>query len=98
MMARKIDLMHLAFGKAEGTCGECSNLISGRYHDRILRKCTVYGMTHSAASDWAMRYQACGMKNREYKDKPMICMVKASRTNAINEIPGQLSIWEGQEL
>ena len=62
---RKIELMHRQFGVIEGkTCGECSNLTEHRY-DKLYRKCKVYGETSSEASDWAMRWKACGMFGRE---------------------------------
>lgn len=36
MALRKIDLMHRTFGICDGhTCGECSNLVSYSYNDRI---------------------------------------------------------------
>ena len=76
MAIRKIDLMHREFGKCEGhACRDCSNLVKGRYHDKILTKCKVYGMTHSQASDWAGRYQACGMFNRPWDKQPIIRLV-----------------------
>ena len=74
---RKIDRMHALFGRCEGhTCGECSNFVSGRYHDKILRKCSVYGLTHSEASDWAKSYTACGMFNKTYVGKPVLRMAQ----------------------
>ena len=74
---RKIELMHQLFGRREGhTCGECSNFISGRYCSKILRKCKVYGLTHSQASDWAKRWTACGLYDKEYNRPPVIGMVK----------------------
>lgn len=74
---RKIELMHELFGRIEGhSCGECTNLVCGRYHDRILRKCEVYGLTHSEASDWAKRWEACGLFNREYNGAPVIEIAK----------------------
>ena len=80
MALRKIDLMHRQFGKCDGhTCGECSNLVEGRYHDKILRKCKVYGMTHSEASDWAKRWLACGLFNKHWADKPIIRIVRPTR-------------------
>lgn len=70
---RKIELMHQLFGKCDGRrCGECSNFASGRYHDTILRKCEVYGLTHSEATDWAKRWEACGMFNREHSGPTVI--------------------------
>lgn len=97
MALRKIDLMHRLFGKCEGhTCGECSNLVEGRYHDKILRKCKVYGMTHSEASDWAKRWQGCGLFNKPWGDKPVMRLVKPERTNReeAQRIPldGQMSL------
>lgn len=59
---RKIDLMHQKFGVKEGyKCRDCNHLVSGRYHDKVLHKCSVYGMTHSEASDWRLKYTACGL-------------------------------------
>lgn len=79
MALRKIDLMHRQFGKCEDhTCRECSNLVEGRYHDKTLRKCKVYGLTHSEASDWAKRWIACGMFNKEYTGGPIIELVRRS--------------------
>lgn len=66
-MIRKISRMHALFWADPcHTCGECSNFVTGRYMSRILRKCKIYGLTHSQASDWAKSWMACGMFNREY--------------------------------
>lgn len=97
MALRKIDLMHKFFGICEGhTCGECSNLVHVRANDRPLTKCKVYGQTNSAASDWAKRYQACGMFNKEYKGRPNIELVKPVRTNREEaqriELEGQMKL------
>lgn len=73
MALRKIALMHRLFGVSDGhTCRECSNFVKGKYHDRMLYKCKVYGMTHSAASDWAGRWQACGAFNQAINRGPII--------------------------
>lgn len=93
MHIRKIDLMHKMFGKCEGhTCGECNNLIEGYYHDKKLRKCTVYGLTHSEASDWAKRYPACGKFNAEYDGTPIIKYVGKYRTLSGIVVDGQISM------
>lgn len=64
-MLKKIDLMHEMFGKADGKCADCTNLIShlgtGR---RRWFKCMIYGDTNSSASDWRQSYDACGMKDK----------------------------------
>lgn len=91
MAVRKIHLMHSKFGRCEShICGECSNFISGRYHNRYLRKCTVYGATHSEASDWAKSWTACGMFNKEYKGTPIIKFVRPEGQRANTPIEGQI--------
>ena len=73
MALRKIALMHRLFGIELGhACRECSNLVKGKYHDRTLCKCRVYGLTHSEASDWAGRWQACGMFNKTWDKQPVM--------------------------
>ena len=80
MAIRKIALMHRIFGVSDGhTCRECCNMVKGRYHDRTLCKCRVYGMTHSEASDWAGRWQACGAFNREISRGPVMREVVPER-------------------
>lgn len=92
MALRKQYLMQKIFGVCGGhTCGECSNLVEWRYHDKTLRKCKVYGMTHSAASDWAKRYLACGMLNKAYTGNPIIGLVKPARTKQ-EALEGQISL------
>lgn len=97
MALRKQQLMYKQFGMCDGhVCGECSNLVEGRYHDKILRKCKVYGMTHSEASDWAKRWLACGMFNKTYTGGPIMALVRPVRkqTEATIEEPleGQLTL------
>ena len=36
----------------------------------------MYGLTHSEASDWALKYTACGMFNKEHSGHPIIQFVK----------------------
>lgn len=97
---RKIDLMHKVFGKTGGMhiCKECSNFVQGQYHDRILRKCKVYGLTHSQASDWAKRYEACGMFNKEWKGHDIIELVKRGGVQPKDVIPldGQIAFDNGE--
>ena len=80
MAVRKIDLMHQQFGRCEAhICGQCDNLISERYHDRTYRKCKVYGLTNSEASDWVKKWTACGMFNKEYTGSPIIRLVRPDK-------------------
>lgn len=96
-MKRKIDAMHLHFGiLPDKRCEDCSNLIQGDYHGIHLRKCTVYGATHSEASDWRKKYVACGMYNTEYDGRPIIELLKCAKRSVDEEQPieGQMTIGE----
>lgn len=93
MALRKIDLMHQLFGPGEGTCANCSNYVSSRYHDRILRKCKVYGLTSSEASDWKKSSVACGMKNKTWTGNNVISMARRSQKKE-DVLPGQLSLFK----
>ena len=70
---RKIDAMHSRFGVIpDKRCGDCSNLMHICYRSKNLKKCKVYGVTHSEASDWRLKYTACGMFNKECEYGPII--------------------------
>ncbi len=93
-MLKKIERMHNMFGKTVGhKCYECSNFVSGRYHDKILHKCSVYGLTHSEASDWRLKYDACGMFNKEYEGVPIIRR-NTKEEKAKIQVEGQTELWE----
>ena len=95
MVAKKIDAMHALYGTADGTCKDCPHLISGRYHDRILHKCEAYGCTHSEATDWRLKYVACGLKNLPLPDeRPVIDRVRGQREYVSEQIEGQITLEE----
>lgn len=84
---RKIDAMHTRFGMLpDKRCEDCSNLIKGRYHNMFLRKCMVYGATHSEASDWRKKYVACGMFNKAWRGGKIIEVCKRENAKKVNEI------------
>lgn len=89
---RKIDLMYAKFGKGQGTCKECSNYISGLYKDRSYRKCEVYGVTRSEASDWKASYQACGMKNSLWTGRNIIECVTPEKSVLV-QLAGQTELF-----
>lgn len=91
----KIELMYEHFGYGEGYCRDCVHFKSGRYHDKTLQKCEVYGMTHSEATDWRQKYMACGLFNKPYKgDRAIIDLKKRTRKQADNApIAGQLTLF-----
>ena len=91
---RKIDRMHALFGLQDGhICGECSNFVIGKYRGMMLRKCKVYGMAHSTASDWVKRYPACGMFNHNYTGDDVIRLSKQfKKQDYEHPIDGQLEL------
>lgn len=76
-MSRKIDAMHARFGVLpDKRCEDCCHLIKGYVGNTFVRKCTVYGATHSEASDWRKKYVACGLFNKEWKGGEIIRVVR----------------------
>lgn len=92
---RKIDRMHKLFDLEPGhTCGECVNFICGQYRSKILRKCMVYGLTHSEASDWAKSWPACKMFGHEYRGRPVI-ELRETQNEPEMPLEGQLDLLGG---
>ena len=93
MVKKKIDAMRAEYGSAAGFCRDCRNFVSVRYHDRILRKCAAYGITHSEASDWAGKWLACGLYGVDFDTlgrKPLIETLRAKKELEVSE--GQVSL------
>lgn len=66
---KPIELMHLYFGVKEGAdhCGTCCNLVTISAGGKRFRKCKAYGATCSSKSDFAKKWEACGLYNREVR-------------------------------
>lgn len=64
---KPIKLMHLYFGVKGGMdcCGTCCNLIVVTAGGKKFRKCKAYGATCSRKSDFAKRWEACGLYGQE---------------------------------
>lgn len=96
MALRKIMLMHKQFGKCDGhTCRDCGNLIHVRDYDKALTKCRVYGVTSSDSTDWAQRWLACGMYNKQWRNPPvmrLIAKIDDGKSNEVSQIDGQLTM------
>lgn len=62
---KKIEAMHRRFGKIEDKkCGDCCNLVFHRQGKKYF-KCALYGTSSSLSTDWAKKWTACGMFNKE---------------------------------
>lgn len=61
MADRKIEAMYREYGKDHAhRCADCPNLCVYTAN-KTWYKCAVYGVSGSAASDWAKKWTACGM-------------------------------------
>lgn len=90
MSEKKISLMHRLFGATNHICKECGNFKRHKYHDRVYRKCLIYGDTNSEATDWNASYQACGKFNESYDGTPVVEWKKSQpKTKTIERIEGQ---------
>ena len=96
MMNKKIDAMHNHYGYSDGICGDCPHFIRFRYHDKVLLKCRAYGLTHSEATDWRVKWPACGQKEHPLPEdhKPVFDLIKGQRENTYKPIEGQISMEE----
>lgn len=90
---RGIELMYqLSGGKAEGhCCGDCENLMRCRPTDRVVYKCSIYGNTRSAASDWRKSYPACNWYNQERSEHNLIRCGFTDQSQA-SQCEGQVSL------
>ena len=93
MSKRKIELMHEMFGKNEKyCCAECDHFRKINYHDKTYRKCEVYGLTRSEATDWKASNVACGLApDKTYMGRNVVEMVTPHK-DVDDPIIGQMSI------
>lgn len=90
---QKIELMYRLFGRCNGQiCGTCFHL-KEKKRDRIYRKCLVYGVSNSEATDWAKSWGACGMYCREYHGREIVFSVKKGNHEYV-PLEGQIELEE----
>lgn len=94
MGLKKIDAMHDRYGYADGICGDCPHFVRYRYHDKNLLKCEAYGLTHSEATDWRVRWHACGMKEYPLLEdhRHVFDTVKGQRERVQEQLDGQIEM------
>lgn len=92
MSGRKIDAMHHFYGYDSGFCRECPHFVERKY-DRTYFKCSVYGTSHSAATDWAKSYIACGLIDKPFPADETRIVTRVSKVKEDNEqLPGQIAM------
>lgn len=93
---KKIDAMHNHYGYSDGICGDCPHFVRFRYHDNVLLKCRAYGLSHSEATDWRVKWPACGLKGKSLPADymPVFDLVKGLKECLCEQVKGQISMDE----
>ena len=95
MIAKKIDAMHAMHGTADGICGDCPHFLRHRYHDKILLKCKAYGLSHSEATDWRKKWDACGLIGLPLPENGTVLdRIRGQRERIDIQVEGQISMEE----
>lgn len=94
MTKRKILLMHELFGRNEKyCCAECDHFRKITHNGHTYRKCEVYGLTHSEATDWKASNVACGLApHHPYTGRNVVELARPNK-KVEEEIKGQLSLF-----
>lgn len=94
MTGRKIDAMWQRFGggPADKQCRDCRNCVRNTPTDRHYWKCLMYGDTNSEATDWRLKWPACGCFDRDSGETPVLDQLKRQPRRSVRaECEGQIS-------
>lgn len=95
---RKIQAMYKHYGRRWGKwCKDCLHYLRYWYHDKPYRKCRAYGQSHSEATDWTGKWEACGLFDKTLPAGliPMVDVLRGRKRTAPEEpLEGQLSLEE----
>ena len=90
---RKIEEMHRRFGRrGYGKCKDCPHYTRYKYRDKPYRKCKVYGVTNSEASDWTGSWDACRLFDKEYNGPEIVGLWRDTPTERV-ECDGQMEMF-----
>lgn len=99
MADRKLAAMHKEYGKAHGyKCGDCPHLThNGGTPCTRHYKCRAYGLSASAATDWARGWEACFLYNVPLPADhvPLFERMQRSRVDDNKPIKGQIDMFGG---
>lgn len=99
MPDRKIVAMHKEYGRAHGhRCRECPHLhVVELRSGRRYFKCAAYGDSSASSTDWAQRWEACGLFGRELERGhiPLLDRLKHQSRPDNTPVKGQLDMWGG---
>ncbi len=96
---KKIAFMHKKYGVGEGKCKDCCNFQRWEIGNTRVRKCKLYGVSHSEATDWLASFDACGRFNVQPVGEGNMYRVKFSEEtrkrlaeDATRQLPGQMEM------
>lgn len=96
---RKITAMHSEFGENTAhKCKDCPNLRTINVGKKRY-KCAAYGVSFSAASDWAKRWTACGLYGTQFEElhvRPLMERVIPTKRKE-EPLDGQMTFLETEE-
>lgn len=101
MPERKIAAMHKEYGHGWGyKCGDCPWLYSVTlYSGRRYYKCAAYGESSAESTDWAKKWEACGLIDKVLPDVSLLKRLKhAARPARLTDEPikGQIDMFGGE--
>ena len=92
---KPIEIMHQEFGihSPPEKCKTCSNLHHIIHRDKSYYKCQVYGESQSQATDFRLKWTACGAYNQIYKGIPIKDAMKHSEKRQDDiQVEGQMEL------
>lgn len=98
MADRKIAAMHKEYGHAWGKrCGDCPWLYSAEMRSgRRYYKCAAYGSSSAESTDWAKKWEACGLIDKTLPDVSLLERLKHAARPTNRPIKGQIDIFGGE--
>lgn len=96
MANRKIDAMHREYRTdCAHKCADCTNLCVYTAN-KTWYKCMAYGVSASAATDWAKKWTACGLYGKPLAADhvPLIKRLKPAKRQE-KPLDGQMGFLEG---
>lgn len=101
MPDRKIAAMHKEYGRGWGyKCGDCPWLHRVTlYSGRRYYKCAAYGESSAESTDWAKKWEACGLVRGTLPDVSLLTRLKHMARSKPTDAPieGQINMFGGAE-
>ena len=93
-MLRKIEAMYEVYGHGTGKCANCPHF-KETFLDKAYFKCTVYGESHSEATDWRKKWEACGLIDQPFPfQDERIVKLREGKPKYDEPLEGQISIFD----